>query len=618
VHRSKRQRPRSIGRGVDYRLLELRRRGRLFIVLLTGAALAGLVLIGASLKLWRVTPAGFQPEVRISAIDKLQAWTLRRSAERAAAQGKPLEAALAWQNAIANDPANPELLRSALGQVARAENPDPRLAGDPVPKLSWLLRLTGTNRQDLELAARVYDRLRLPTEALRVLEPVAGELHPGEEAVYLKALFATGQVPEFAQRWPLAAPEVRTNVDLRLHHAAYLAGWGPADASAAGRQELESAARKRVTAVLATRLELAVHQHRLDVAAYAEALQRLEKTGAPSLTERIAYWRLLKASGRLEEAQALAQAYADPPALPWELLQLVDVHVALGLREPAFALLRRYAAGFGNAEAAWAWDLWVTYAGLLLEDRRWEELRALIDQLRTLERARAALDGFAHFLEGRALRAANAPTEAKVAFARSVAAGFPTAAIGFQAGLDLLRLGYPDMARQVLERWSQAKAQDPRLWLALCDVEKLLVTDCDRLVRAATRAYELLPDDERAEINYTTALLLSRQRPAEAALLSAQRLTRAPQSPGARINHCAALVQNQRWDEALALFQQIAPTPLGAWENTWFHLIRFELYAQLKLFDQAWAAHDRIQPEHLFPNQRTWLAERVARLPSRR
>src|SRR5882762_4186695 len=68
-------------------------------------------------RIWRVTPPGFLPVVKISGLDMTQAWSLKRSALKAQAAGEFERANYAWGAAVANNPGNPELFRGALRNV---------------------------------------------------------------------------------------------------------------------------------------------------------------------------------------------------------------------------------------------------------------------------------------------------------------------------------------------------------------------------------------------------------------------------------------------------------------------------------------------------------------------
>ena len=65
-------------------------------------------------RIWRTTPPGFLPVIKISGLDMAQAWSLRRSALRSMKTGQLDQAAFAWQAAVAHNPANPDLVRGAL------------------------------------------------------------------------------------------------------------------------------------------------------------------------------------------------------------------------------------------------------------------------------------------------------------------------------------------------------------------------------------------------------------------------------------------------------------------------------------------------------------------------
>ena len=72
------------------------------------------------LPVWPVTPRNFQPTIKISGFDLLQAWKLRRTAAHEAAEGRFDEALGSWRIAIANNPGDPELLRGCLQHLLRA------------------------------------------------------------------------------------------------------------------------------------------------------------------------------------------------------------------------------------------------------------------------------------------------------------------------------------------------------------------------------------------------------------------------------------------------------------------------------------------------------------------
>src|SRR5215470_17816654 len=75
------------------------------------------VFVGALLflpKIWVTSPKGFLPVVKVSLLDRVQAWSLKRAGRKAAAAGRYEEASYAWQTAIANNRADTEASRELL------------------------------------------------------------------------------------------------------------------------------------------------------------------------------------------------------------------------------------------------------------------------------------------------------------------------------------------------------------------------------------------------------------------------------------------------------------------------------------------------------------------------
>src|SRR5436853_6723305 len=87
---------------------------RWFRVFFFGMLLLAPLLLLFILPVWRVSPADFQPPVKISGLDLVQASSLRRTAIKQAALGKFEEAFQSWRVAVANNPADPEFIRGSL------------------------------------------------------------------------------------------------------------------------------------------------------------------------------------------------------------------------------------------------------------------------------------------------------------------------------------------------------------------------------------------------------------------------------------------------------------------------------------------------------------------------
>ena len=75
-------------------------------------------------KIWITSPQAFLPVIKVSGLDLLQSWSLRRSALRADGDGKPNEALQSWAAAVAADAANPATVRGLLRALVRQSLPD--------------------------------------------------------------------------------------------------------------------------------------------------------------------------------------------------------------------------------------------------------------------------------------------------------------------------------------------------------------------------------------------------------------------------------------------------------------------------------------------------------------
>ena len=562
-------------------------------------------------RIWTVTPAGFLPVYKRSGLDMAQAWSLKRSALRAMNAGQFDRAAYSWEAAVERNPANAELIRGALRNTLQLPRPGPKQQGAAIGQSLWLLRLTGTNAADLELVTRIGDKFQLYDLLLALLGPRAERLTPAEETVYLKALFHSGQMAPFASRWERLPQDSTVRAELELYHCAFLAGWGPVSTVSEGQRRLEAALEKPAQRVLADRLQLLVSARRADAGRYLASLQRLEQAEADTLQEHVVYWRLLAALGRKEEARTLLHSFPRPPSSPLDTLRLAETQVALDLRDEARQLLEKSTLQFGNAQ-----DIWLAWANLLLEDKRWEELRELALQIRQHPRMRDELAGFSFYLEGSAELGLQRPAMAEAAFSKVARHPFENHALALATARSLLKLGYAAVARDLLLPLEKHFSERPDYWHELfgaaCELKQ-----ADLMAAAAARAYRLQPENATAANNYAAALLVKRDRPEEAIRLTLQVLNRFPESNAAKINHAMALLLNHRTAEAESLLESIAPEKLSGREANSFHLASFEVFFTQQQYDQAREASDRIAVHDLFPHQRAWLDELRQRLPRR-
>ncbi|MEK7686545.1 MAG: hypothetical protein AAB466_14105 [Verrucomicrobiota bacterium] len=575
-----------------------------------------LVLLGISLslflpKIWTTSPTGFMPVIKVSGLDLAQAWSLKRSARQAAAAGRLNDASYSWMAAIANNPADPESIRSFLNGVLRSEKPEPRYLSSAIGQSLWLLRLAQTNQTDLELAIKLYEKHRFSDLLLRVLSPLAGQLNSWQEAAYLKALFNQGRLKDFAERWDQGKRGPENDAELSLYRAAYLAGWGPGAEAGTARKRLSAALLDPELRVLANRLNLVVRAQLGDATGFGESLQRLEQWHADTLLDQVGYWRLLTAAGRKAEAIELAQAYPNVPASATETVRLAEIYVSLGLPDYAKQVLRRFASRFGHSP-----EVWMTYANIVIEARSWAELRAVATEIRRQDGVRDTLAGYSYYLEGRAeLGEGRAPT-AEIAFRKAGQHTYQIRSLGLIIAEDLTKLGYAAIARDILVPL-EAHFKDSLEYWGAAFTTALELKDAPWVLKASTRTYELKPLDITYLNRYAAALLLNRTRPEEAVKLTLQLVSAYPNSLASVINHSMALLLNQRTREARTLLANINANRLTPAESASYYLALFEVFYNLHEYDQAWRMSDRIERQHLFPIQVKWLESLHKQMPAR-
>ena len=73
--------------------------------------------------MWRTSPDGFSPVVRVSLLDLVQSRSLQRSARQMQAEGKLDEAIMAWRQAIASNPGDVEANRGFIRALCAGPKP---------------------------------------------------------------------------------------------------------------------------------------------------------------------------------------------------------------------------------------------------------------------------------------------------------------------------------------------------------------------------------------------------------------------------------------------------------------------------------------------------------------
>ena len=577
------------------RLLLLDWRFRVALGLTMGVFLAAAVGLP---RIWKVTPEGFNPEIRISALDYWQAGHYAREAQQLEHAQSYDQAARVWKQAVANNPGDPAWIRSSLENLMNQPPRNLSRFQQALQQTFWLLQITGTNRQDRVLAVRVLEHFGVDDLLVTVVRQAVPPITPEEKAAQLKALIRLGQPAEYQRELRAWTGTFPPESNLPLYQSAWQAAWGPPDERSAGWSSLEASAGTPGTRLSTLRLMLLAASIRGDLTRYEKTLQQLQDEHADEPLHHVRHWALLWAAGRTNDAVVAAQAYNDPPLTAQEVTAQAQALLALGLREDATQFLEHYSAQLGSSG-----NIWASYAHLLIEEARWPELRALAGQIRQSEAARLSLGGYSWFLEGLALHQLGNEIEAAAAWASVPQYPLRDAGLAFDTARRLMALNSWAPARDLLLTQEATLGQFPDFWRQLVRAGWEM-RDLDLIRRAAEKQYVLAPTSPAAQ-NDLAAVLLIQNSDNDRALELTSRLVRSnPTSLPARINHACALIRNGQTTAAKPLLLSVEAARLDPVSLTALNGVRAELAAALGLAPETLSALGQINTNLLLEPQR--------------
>lgn len=576
-----------------------------------GLALVTLLVASTAILLpkgFRSTPEGFLPVIHVALLDKIQARSLSRSAQSSETAGQIDAAVLGWQLAVANDPGDPALSRGLVSLIARQPILEKKHLRSGASHALWLLRLTATNREDLDLAARFFSRYGQDSYVASLLRPVETNLTPLQAQEYLKAQFHLGYMDAFGTVWDRYRKDVENAPDIPLYRAAWEAGWGPAETLHSGADRLSRARQEATTTVLANRLNLSVAFSRADIHAYEQSLGAIVDRHADRVSDHLNHWRLLVNAGQRNRAAELAQRYSNPPDSPSDALQMADLYLELGLTPFAADFLEKQVARFDfNPE------IWQRQADLLIQLKRWEDLRALAIGLRAMERISPDLSSYAWMLQGIAELQVGKTGPAETAFTRCV--DFPpnSPLTSYRMAQLLNRYGQHAHATALLRKLEKDFGGLSQYWFQVVSAA-YQARQFEVMRQAAAKGYELATNNPIFINNYAASLLIERTNAPLAIELTLRQLGKDPSNRAAQINHALALLQNGRLDDAAGQLDRVDRRGLDSSYRTQLQLGYFELNARRGNTTAALSAYREIEPRFLMPPQIQWVEETQKRL----
>lgn len=562
-------------------------------------------------KIWQTSPPDFTPVIKVSGLDKVQAWQLRRAALKHEERNEIGDAMYSWRSAILNNSADPDLHRGAIRTLLRQETPSRDYLSFGVRETFWLLRLTRTNAADLDLSTQLYEKYGLHELTLESLRGGLDGKEPATIKRLLRACFLRGDMPLFDTVVRKAPPAVTDDPEMRVYIAAWRAGWGVPGEIREGRAALVKALGDPALRKLAHQLRLRVALAHGELREYVESFEYLRDNHIDRVDDHVNYWRLMALSGRRADAVKEALAYSNPPTSPGEAINMASAYQFLGLDKQAVEFVDKYLPMF-----PWFGELWQFQANQLMTQKRWDELRGLAVNLRADEISRGVLGGYSYYLEGVAQMGMGRADLAADSFKKTPTLPYDSPMRAFGTACVLNRLGYAEPAAELLRIVEGSLTNRAEFYNQLT-IASFQSRQTDGLLAAAERARELDPGNRNYINNYAAALLALRQRPSEALRLTLEILAINPENPGAMINHAAALNQNHRYAEAEAVLKKIDSFNLTQDAAAIYNLALFEAYLGLGRSKEAREIRERIETVRLLPEQVKWIESTSARLNSK-
>ncbi len=577
-----------------------------FLVAVIGVLVCGVGVVVMIPKVWDPAPPGFSRTVRVSLLDYVQAWNLRRTAERARGEGEWNESLVAWRTAMANNLADARLHRGLLGVLRDAPWVHSGNLGLALFSGELLVELGGTNRADCVLVSEVAVRHRLPEVAVQLLRGWRGEFTAEEESVWMRALLLGGDVAGFEAAWRAAGSGRVGDGRLGLYRAA-LDALGAPGVAVEAMDRLRAAMEDPGTRFEGARLLCWAALRRDDLGSYERGLAVLRELGSSTVFDEAGAWTLLARRDRVEEAREAARGYRGvPPPTPMEAIHLARAWNDLGLGDMAVAMFVAHVERYGLVQ-----EVWATYLDLLIGRRQWDDVRRVSSQLRGLAAGQDDMAAMAWYADAVADLSQERRASARGHLGRLLDAEVKNSAVALRLATGLTQLGEGEVAWKLLVRHEEGLKGVAEYWL-----RRLMVAqgrrDVEGMEVATERLLALRPGDVLALNVRLGLLLLRRESPAEALALSLQLGSGGAVNAGALINHAAALLQNARTAEAGAVLARLNPGQLTPQERAAWEAARVEYLGRSGRWDEALELGGRIDVAQLMPPDEAWLRDYLA------
>jgi hypothetical protein len=526
--------------------------------------------LGSFLRLWRVTEEGFTPVVRISLVDWMQAFSLARQARESIENGDVDKASRAWRLAIANHPGEPLYLREYISGLLNF-SPSVERGQDSLAYGDWLLRLTETNRLDQALVSQTLEHNRQYSKVLLLNQNQEDQLLPKAKVALLRSLFFEERYETFLRVWRGASAGLRADPTLQIFGLGVTAmvERGPASERAFIRAfRAYDQSQLNYSDVMRVGLRVFSDLHLIEPATAIYNI--LAKQGRATLPGQLDYWAMLIREGNSALVASEWKNGAEP-LTEEEALNMIQVLRGADLMEAASAVCTKFLGQFYYSSV-----LWVNRGDILILSEDWQKLKSVANNLRSNHRL-AVLWAVAYYWEGIAEWQLGNIEAARRLWGEIADAPEISSDLGAEVALGLAKIGEMRAADEVIEILDPSLHVVRQYWLERCR-QAIDGRDLEQLVDVSFRAYEAEPDFIPHINNYVVALLLSRDSPELALVLSKQLYGSDPTAIPFQLTYAHALIQNDGLEEAERLLGEIDQSDLdGVMLAADFLLAQFEL-----------------------------------------
>ena len=582
-----------------------------------GIGLAGLCFCVGMFKVFRISPENVLPVVRISGLDHAQAWMARRQAKRHEREGRPALALLAWKSCIANHPYHEQNLTQAVLAHVRLDRPTRQHTQDVARYGRLMAEKNNTESSDHVLSPLTLVWMGGVTEAADLVISMGTPSSSSTLTVLSSILLLSDR--SLPESWKIALRDVHdegkpaAETLLKYSDALQCGDWG----------EVPEVRSLSVTAMdggpivneLLEMLEINLHfwllSHRSSADEMRQKMEEHRLTGRQRTWHRLLYWRTQIESGNGHRVWSDIKGGGN---LEWlnaaQVIEWGKLYQEFDKSGSFIAKLKPLLGAYASSP-----ELTFYHGSLLIQDKRWVELRALATRMRA-RTSNSKWKGLSFFFEAQSWQGQRSPQAAKECYQKWVASTIYFPDLELEAARTARHEGMSDYALRRYRALEPCRKQDVSFWKEAFEFGRELQLERYQL-DVSQKLHALEPQSKEHAFNYASLLLAIRRNPSLAIALTDSLILRFPHDQSSAVAHIHALLQNDRLKEAARGLSLIDPDQLPVSMRDSFQLAQFERLCLEGKVDDARFFAGLIQRENLFVHQHIWLEEQLYQLERR-